>query len=269
MRKQIHIALALDRCATVSRMQSGQGAKIVPQFETAEFQSKPGANACSVCNQPISGSYYRINGRMVCSACTERRKNSVPKDSHAAFTRALAFGAGAAIAGLVLYAVVGITTGLMIGYVSLAVGWMVGKAMMKGSGGLGGRRHQIAAVLFTYAAVSVAAVPIAISEFAKQKRSQSQQQFASPSSNDSAAQTNGQEANAGSSGASQSRASSQPHGAASAVGVLLLLGLASPFVELASDPVQGVIGLVILLVGVRIAWQITRGRPPLIFDGPF
>jgi len=45
-----------------------------------------------------------------------------------------------------------------------------------------------------------------------------------------------------------------------AVGVLALLGLASPFLEL-SDPAHGIIGLIILFVGIRIAWKITAGRP--------
>lgn len=250
-------------------MQGDQGAKAVPQFETAEFQTKPGANACFVCNQPISGSYYRINGRMACSSCTERLKNSVPNDSHAAFMRALVFGAVAAVGGLILYAIVGIATGLMIGYVSLAVGWMVGKAMMKGSGGLGGRRYQIAAVLFTYVAVSVAAIPIAISEFAKQKKQPVQRQYQTPATNAPTGQPNTEEPNSQPSGDSQAGAPSQHQSGASAIGFLLLLGLASPFLELGSDPVHGLIGLIILLVGVRIAWQITRGRPPLVFDGPF
>jgi hypothetical protein len=157
----------------------------------------------------------------------------------------------------------------MIGYVSLAVGWMVGKAMMKGSGGLGGRRYQIAAVLFTYAAVSVAAVPIAISEFAKQKRQPVQQQFQTPETNAPAGQPTSEEPNGQPSGNSQAGAHNQPQSGASAIGFLLLLGLASPFLELGSDPVHGLIGLIILLVGVRIAWQITRGRQPLVADGPF
>jgi len=46
---------------------------------------------------------------------------------------------------------------------------------------------------------------------------------------------------------------------ARAVGVLTLLGLASPFLELA-DPAHGIIGLLILFVGIRIAWKITAAR---------
>ena len=45
-----------------------------------------------------------------------------------------------------------------------------------------------------------------------------------------------------------------------AAGILMLIGVASPFLEL-SNPMHGVIGLVILLVGIRIAWRMTAAKP--------
>jgi hypothetical protein len=249
-------------------MQSGEGSARTPQFETAEFQAKPGTDACFVCHQPISGRYYRANNRMACSPCAERLKGSVPKDSHAAFVRAMVFGAGAAIAGLALYAVFGIVTGLMIGYVSLAVGWLVGTAMMKGSGGLGGRRYQIAAVLFTYAAVSMAAIPIAIAESAKEKKAE--RRIEATSKTDQAQHQTPAQAATETEPAEQQSASDGGHrGMAAAFGYLALIGLASPFLELGSDPVHAFIGLVILIVGIRIAWRLTAGRPTPAIDGPF
>src|SRR5262245_56189507 len=98
---------------------------------------------------------------------TTANVQNVPPDSPALFIRALIFGAGGALLGLILYSTVGIMPGLAIGYVSLAVGYIVGKAIMVGSRGRGGRRYQVAALLLTYAAVSVSAVPIALSELAK------------------------------------------------------------------------------------------------------
>jgi hypothetical protein len=47
---------------------------------------------------------------------------------------------------------------------SLAVGYIVGKAMMKGSAGLGGRRYQVVAVALTYAAVSLSFIPLVVSQ---------------------------------------------------------------------------------------------------------
>ena len=248
-------------------MQSGEGTKRTPQFETAEFQTKPGTDSCSVCHQQIAGTYYRINSRMTCAACAERLKGSTPKDNHAAFARAVTYGVGAAIAGLALYALVGIVTGLVIGYVSLAVGWMVGKAMMKGSGGLGGRRYQLTAILLTYAAVSIAAIPIGIAEYMKEKKPQTSHSSQSAQPADA-----GQSANAARNSEIPGEETQPPpprRSVASVLGYLALLGLASPFMDFWSDPFHGFIGFVILLVGLRIAWQLTRGHPPLVVDGPF
>ena len=46
------------------------------------------------------------------------------------------------------------------------------------------------------------------------------------------------------------------------------IGIISPFLELA-DPLHGLIGLVILFVGVNIAWKIARGNPQLDVSGPY
>jgi len=55
----------------------------------------------------------------------------------------------------------------------------------------------------------------------------------------------------------------------SALGKLIVLGLASPFLELEAG-VQGVIGLVILFIGLQIAWKITRqSQVPMGIHGPY
>src|SRR5690348_3557375 len=128
----------------------------MPQFATAEYSDKSSEVACKACGQKISGSFYRVNGAPVCSECTRRLQEQMPQDSHPAFMRGLLFGVGAALVGFVLYVVFALSTGLVIGYVSLAVGYLVGKAISLGSRGVGGRRYQIAAVLLTYMAVSLA-----------------------------------------------------------------------------------------------------------------
>jgi hypothetical protein len=171
--------------------------------------------------------YYRVNNKMACEGCVLQLQQQLPKDSHAAYVRGMLFGLGAAIIGLIFYAGFTIVTNFYIGYVAFAVGWLVGKAMMLGSKGLGGRRYQIAAAAYTYAAVSIAAIPIALS---------------------------GQEVSASRLIAELPR--------------LLLLGLASPFLEL-QDPAHGIIGLIILMVGIRIAWQITAGTSTANIHGPY
>lgn len=212
-------------------------ATLVPQFATAEYAAASSASPCKVCGKPLGNPHYRINGFPACADCALQIKSRLPKDSHAAFVRGISFGIGGAILGLILYVVFAVTTGLVIGFVSLAVGYLVGKAIVKGSGGLRGRRYQVAAVLLTYAAVSLSAVPIAIYQQVKQAHVQEQAQGSAGSVGDTPAAS-----------------------LASVAGRLTVLGLVSPFLDLA-DPVHGAIGLVILFVGLRIAWRLTADRP--------
>jgi hypothetical protein len=70
-----------------------------------------------------------------------------------AFPLALLFGAVAAVVGSIGYALVGLT-GFMVSIVAIGVAWLIAKAMLTASGGVGGRPYQIAAVVLTYFAVS-------------------------------------------------------------------------------------------------------------------
>ena len=210
------------------------------------------------------GDYYRVNGAMACVHCAEKVRGNLPKDSHAAFVRGIMFGIGGAILGLILYSAFSIITGLIIGYVSLAVGYIVGKAILMGSKGLGGRRYQIAAVLLTYAAVSLSAVPIAISQANKVKEARGKI-HASASQSNPVEVTQSRDIDAPS---AEGTAVGTPHMSIPAVlGTLALIGLASPFLELQNMP-SGAIGLVILFVGLRIAWSLTAAKVPTVL-GPF
>jgi hypothetical protein len=193
---------------------------------------------------------------MACEGCVQELERQQPKDSHAGYVRGLLLGIGAAIVGMIFYAGFTIVTGIYIGYVSLAVGWLVGKAIMLGSKGIGGRRYQVAAVILTYAAVSLAAIPIAISYYVKATpKSQSVQSQQQPS------------ANAANDQPEEGQPKPEPNKGAILLR-LLALGLASPFLEL-QDPLHGIIGLVILMVGIRIAWKITVGSRRADIQGPY
>jgi hypothetical protein len=215
--------------------------KGMPQFAKAEYAPDAPALNCAACRRPINSPYYQINGAQACAECAKKIQAQVPQDSHAAFSRALLFGIGGALLGFALYVLFALATGLVIGFVSLAVGFIVGKAMHLGSRGVGGRRYQWAAVVLTYLAVSLSAVPIAIHQMRQNRQAQTQ-------STEMPAQPR------------------EPVNVGRAVGVLALLGIASPILEL-QTPVQGLIGLVILFVGIRFAWRFTAGRT-LIVSGP-
>jgi hypothetical protein len=219
--------------------------KGVPQFATAEFAPNSPAMTCAACRRPIDGPYFKINGAQACANCANKIRAQIPKDTHAAFVRALLFGIAGAVAGFALYVIFALATGLVIGFVSLAVGFIVGKAMNFGSRGAGGRRYQLVAVLLTYLAVSMSAVPIAIYQMRQQHQAQAQTQAQS----------------------SDTAAPREHMSVAKVIGVLALVGIASPFLDL-QNPTHGIIGLVILFVGIRFAWRFTAGRTVSV-SGPY
>ena len=187
-------------------------------------------------------------------------------DNHAAFVRALAYGTGAAVAGLVGYALIAILLqGWVISYMSIGVGWIVGTAMIKGSNGIGGRRYQIAAAVLTYAAVSMAAIPIWI-HFAPDRHPQKQAQDQSFEEQERKFGNHPEQQLTDAQPAPRTEKPRMSLG--TWLGRVVLLGLASPFIQLSGSPLWGAIGLLILFWGIRIAWRITAGRQFEIY-GPF
>ncbi len=77
------------------------------------------------------------------------------------FLAGLLYGIGASILGLVITFFFDLFTGFgLICYLAPAVGWLVGKAIRKGSQGAGGLRYQIAAIILTYSATALPTIPI-------------------------------------------------------------------------------------------------------------
>src|SRR5262249_4249110 len=148
------------------------------------------------------------------------------------------FGIAGAIAGMILYSTFTILTGIIIGYVSLAVGWLVGTAMKKGSQGVGGRRYQIAAVALTYAPVSLSAIPIGISFYLNGHNPAGHGSSGSADSGPSAASADKPNGEA----VDLPEAPRHKPAAGAVIATLLFAGLASPFLELSAG-FSGIIGL--------------------------
>ena len=208
-----------------------------PQFSTAEYSQQPTmqqptTQRCSLCGNPLATEYYRVRGQTACASCaaTAAKSRLIGESTtdHAAFVRALLLGAAAAIVGLIAYAAFTIATGFYVGYIALGVGYLVAKAMKLASGGLGGRPYQIAAVILTYLSIALAEIPIGLWHYR----------------------------------------SLYPASRLFAAGLALLpRGLASPLLEM-RDPIHGILGAVILVIGLRIAWRLTAAEP-LTVEGPF
>jgi hypothetical protein len=131
------------------------------QFDTAEpsaATTAPG-RACTGCRRPIEGEYHMANMHVVCTPCRGALEAEPQGSSAGRVGRALLFGAGAAVAGSLVYFVVLAATGYEIGLIAVLVGWMVGRAVSKGSGRRGGWVYQTIAVCLTYLAICTSYIP--------------------------------------------------------------------------------------------------------------
>ena len=267
----------------------------VPPVERGK--STPAASRkdlCEKCRKPLEHWYFRVNGAMHCLECAKSERNMAPRDSEAAYTRAVLFGGGVAIAVFFLYVVLGITTIWVFEYSAIVLGLVIAKMMMVGSKGIGGRRYQWTAVILTYATVSVAAVPIAIDHQSRmnaaiqaqakavnlaEEQQRLEEEFESGASRplSSAGQAGTAPKNPGQKSTDGSGAAAKPRASAvvprpvltpaAAFGTLLIWGLFSPLIQ-AAMTIQGGISLISLVLGIVIAWRVTAARRMEI-TGPF
>ena len=122
--------------------------------------STPAASAmpCVLCKKPIAGQYYEANGKTVCVECKQRVEARANSDG-GSLGKSLLLGTGAAVLGAAIYYAVLATTNINFGLISVLVGYMVGKAVRKGSNGFGGPKYQAVALGLTYLAVGATYVP--------------------------------------------------------------------------------------------------------------
>lgn len=121
------------------------------QFEKADYGGT--ATPCAMCNRGIEGQYWQANGHPVCQACASQLSATQNTPGRNRLIQGAIFALGAAAAASIAYAAILIVTGYDLALVSIAVGWLVGKAARQGTGGIGGRPVQIVAVVATYIAI--------------------------------------------------------------------------------------------------------------------
>ncbi len=149
------------------------------QFENAEYDT-PASDGptCAACKRPIADAYYELFGAIVCGPCKDLIiANREGGSKVLRFLRAGAFGTAAAVAGFAIYFGVLKLTHQHIGLISILVGFMVGKAVNKGSNARGGWVYQLLAVFLTYSAIaasySAVVVPGMIAEMREGSRQES------------------------------------------------------------------------------------------------
>jgi hypothetical protein len=215
---------------------------------------------CVVCKKPVGGEYYAINGKSVCATCRDRVvAAAAPPRTVGPLVRAALFGLGAAIAGAAVYYAVIAIANLEIGIVAILIGYMVGWAVRKGSGGRGGRRVQILAVALTYWAVGLAYAPLAYKEVKRGDKSVANADssaVSTPATADSSGNTTSVE---------------QPVSAREglvAIGAVFLLVFALPVMTIFGSLPFGLISALIIFIGMRQAWVMTAAHA-LEVSGPY
>jgi hypothetical protein len=128
--------------------------------DAAAVTAKPNV-ICKACSKPIDGEYFQLNGKVTCASCRTAIEAAVATPNGVQpFARALGLGILAAIAGAAIYYGVIAIANLEIGIIAIAIGYMVGWAIRKGTGDRGGLRFQIMAIVLTYWAVGLAYAPL-------------------------------------------------------------------------------------------------------------
>jgi hypothetical protein len=209
----------------------------------------PAAKSCAACKQPVTGEYFQVQNQVICPSCAAKIRIGQQSQRPVSLFRPIIYGAGAALAGCILYAIP-LAIGFQIGIVALVVGYMVGKAIRHASYGTGGRAQQVLAVAFTYLAISASIVPAVFFMGIKQAaaaRSTAKNQPVKPPL--------------------IQPVKPMPSPAKLAAGIALL-AIVSPFLQLRTSPVGGLISLFILFIGLQRAWVLTA-RHEIMVTGPY
>jgi hypothetical protein len=251
------------------------------QFDTAEPAGGHGATmtalACSVCNAEISTSYYEVNSAILCMSCRSTLRVQLTGGSGSArFTKAIGLGLLAAAAGSALYYGILALTGYEIGLVAIAVGFLVGRAVNRGSQGRGGRAYQALAVGLTYFAIVTTYIPFIVKSIRDNPPAVVADSTAkatpTPDSGSSAAPTVAAANEAPKQQGAPSAASSAPADAKKVTFGQALLGLVALLALAAAAPVlagfQNIVGMLIIGFALFEAWRQNQ-RVQLAITGPY
>jgi hypothetical protein len=228
------------------------------QFDRADFEETSKASSlCVGCGRTIWGAYYAANGRVICESCKTAFDLATQGSGTGRFARATLYGIGAGAAGSALWYAVRAATGYEVGLIAVAVGFMVGAAVRKGSQARGGWRYQALAMFLTYASIVSAYVPLIL---------------AMPHTGSKAAPPSRPAAIGGSPRPAPSPATVAAADEEASDGVVVGPGLVIALVALAFalpflGGFQNIMGIVIIGIGVYEAWKLNK-RQVVVITGP-
>jgi hypothetical protein len=228
------------------------------QFQKAEYADP--RRKCAICTSVIENSYFQLSGQTICSGCAETVGPRLSRPGNSMVLRGLLYGAGAALACSICYAIITMATGMELAIAAIAVGYLIGRAVRIGSHGLGGRRCQIIAVILTYLSITTSYLPLLVKGMQEQVEKKA---------GATAGATKNQQEPPQQPDVQTKEVAKVPSLATLILGFGLLLGIAliSPFLGLMGG-VGGLIGLAIIAFGLMQAWKQTAG-PSQVLAGPY
>lgn len=248
-------------------------------FERADFEEPRGEHVeCSVCHRTIRTEYWQVGGdKILCGPCRKIvDETSARANGGAAFGKAFLYGGGAALACGTGYAIFVAVSNFQFALVTIGIGWAVATAIQKVTRGFGGRKYQILAVALTYFATTMSYAPAIFNELRGLGHNHT-------SSGSTAPGATGEPASAPANAPAPEQAPEQAPDAADSpapasrvnpgvallalVAIIVAFMLAAPFLGLGSAGISGLLGLLIIFFGLRMAWRISRGIQPTI-TGP-
>ncbi|PYP52220.1 MAG: hypothetical protein DMD45_04995 [Gemmatimonadetes bacterium] len=235
------------------------------QFDRVERADQAPGLTCSICQQPIAGSYYEINAKVTCLRCRGQILATWNRGSPARrFAKALGLGAAAAALGAGVYFGIEALTGYEFGLVAVVVGLLVGTAVRKGSSGRGGWRYQLLAMFLTYSAVVATDSTLIARELRKEIQARADSGSVAPDSSGRRAGSPAATRAAGTTAATTGHARPGPLALLLGVVVLLALAYAAPVMIGISSPLH------LLIAGFALyeAWKLNRGVA-LRVTGPY
>lgn len=218
---------------------------------------------CASCSAPVVDTYYHVAGQELCARCGATRLHDAAPDRRAStMLRAILFGLGACVVGAVAYWAVMKYLDLEIGLVAIAIGFFVGRAIARATGGRSARRHRILAVALTYTAVGLAYAPFAF-EGVKGKhalRAGTDSSAASTLTTSTSSPTTAASAPAARGAEDREAARTRKVPAATValeMGALLVFVLALPLMGALSSGAGGILSVLIIGFGMRQAWKVS------------
>jgi hypothetical protein len=238
-------------------------------FTKAEFEGKTsGVVECKSCLEPAKDTYFEVNGEVTCPDCRRKLDEVLREDGKARrIAGAVLLGTIGGVAGAAAWYAVLKFFDMQLGLLAIAVGWLVGTGVSKGSGERGGLGYQILAIFITYASIVTTYIPSIVEGLNAQAGNQVESvpdvQKGQTPADSTPPSPPASEASASSAPATMSMGEAI---GALGLGILALyaIAFAAPFLM----GFENIMGILFILIALHQAWTMNRKREFSI-AGPF